>query len=96
MEIALNLVNISIARYCAINKSPGSEWDQEKVQAEKSLNRRKSRTFFLSNFFPPNFFLSHIELEVLQRWQTTNFKAYSKLHILKNGITKNHDTVEIG
>ena len=29
---------------------------RKKVRAEKSLNRRKSRTFFLSNFFPPIFF----------------------------------------
>ena len=29
---------------------------RKKVRAEKSSNRRKSQTFFLSNFFPPNFF----------------------------------------
>ena len=29
---------------------------RKKVRAEKSSNRRKSRTFFLSNFFPPIFF----------------------------------------
>ena len=29
---------------------------RKKVRAEKSSNRRKSRTFFLSNFFPPKFF----------------------------------------
>ena len=29
---------------------------RKKVRAEKSSNRRKSRTFFRSNFFPPNFF----------------------------------------
>ena len=29
---------------------------RKKVRAEKSSNRRKIRTFFLSNFFPPNSF----------------------------------------
>ena len=29
---------------------------RKKVRAEKSLNRRKSRTFFLSDFYPPIFF----------------------------------------
>ena len=32
---------------------------RRKVRAEKSLNRRKSRTFFLSNIFPPIFFGSY-------------------------------------
>ena len=35
------------------NKNGGS---RKKVGAEKSSNRRKSRTFFRSNFFPPIFF----------------------------------------
>ena len=44
---------------------------RRKVRAEKSSSG-KSRTFFLSNFFPLNCF------EFIQRWQTTHFKAYSK------------------
>ena len=37
-----------------------SEGSRKKVQAGKSSNRRKSRTFFL------NFFLVHMEAEVLR------------------------------
>ena len=40
---------------CPSIKSKPAE-SRRKVRAEKSSNRRKSRTFFLSNFFPPKFF----------------------------------------
>ena len=51
---------------------------RKKVWAEKSSNRRKSRTFFLSNFFPTNTFLVYMEAKVVQEWHTTHFKACSK------------------
>ena len=53
---------------------------RKKVRAEKSLNCRKSRTFFPLKLFPSNFFLWliwNMEAEVLQQWQTTHFKACS-------------------
>ena len=43
---------------------------RKKVQAEKSSNRQKCRTFFL------HFFWVHMEPDVLQRWQTTHLKLF--------------------
>ena len=34
-----------------------------------------------------------MEVEVLKQWQTTHFK--SSLQIMKNGMIKSHDSVEI-
>ena len=33
-----------------------AEWKKEKSSSKKSLNRRKSLIFFLTNLFPPNLF----------------------------------------
>ena len=50
----------------------GKKFEQKKVRiAEKS-------NFFPLELFSSNFFLVHMEAEVLQQWQTTHFKACSK------------------
>ena len=54
-------LNIRFFQCCAVSPPklfpPSTMYrDQEKVRAEKSSNCRKSRTFFLSNFFPTNLF----------------------------------------
>ena len=41
--------------HCNVHIYEDGREEGKKVWAEKSLNRRKSRTFFLLNFFPPNF-----------------------------------------
>ena len=51
---------------------------RKKVRTEKVWIAKKSLAFFLSNLFPPIFFLAHMDLKVLQIWQTTHFKACSK------------------
>ena len=58
---------------------------RKKVPAEKSSNYHKSRTFSLSNFFPPNFFGSYGS-----RGATT-----SLFQRMKNEMIKQHDSVEI-
>ena len=41
--------------------------------------------FFSLEHFSSIFFVFHTELEVLQRWQATHFKAYLTLKDKKNG-----------
>ena len=55
-----------------------SRRDQEKSSSGKKFESPKKSNFFPLELFSSNFFLVHIELEVLQRWQTTHFKACSK------------------
>ena len=53
---------------------------RKKVRAEKSSNRRKSRTFFRSNFFPPNFF-----------WFIWNQRCYNNGRPLILKLVPNHE-----
>ena len=44
----------------------------------KKFELPKKSNFFPLELFSSNFFLVHMEAEVLQQWQTTHFKACSK------------------
>ena len=57
---------------------------RKKVRAEKSSNCQKKYELFSSRTFSSIFFEVHTELEVLQRWQATHFKAYLTLKDKKN------------
>ena len=47
----------------------------------------KKSNFFPLELFSSNFFLVHIEAVVLQKWQTTHFKACSKsLRMVKSNM----------
>ena len=50
----------------------GERFDRKKVRIAEKVEPFSGRTFFLQ------FFLVHMEPEVLQQWQTTYFKACSK------------------
>ena len=50
----------------------GKKFERKKVRIAKKVELFSSRTF------SSNFFLVHMEAEVLQQWQTTHFKACSK------------------
>ena len=55
-----------------------TKWDQEKSSSGKKFELPKKSNFFPLELFSSNFFLVHMEAEVLQQWQTTHFKACSK------------------
>ena len=56
-----------------------------RVGSGKKFEVPKKLNFIPLKLFSSNFFLVHRELEVLQRWQTTHFKAYLTLKDKNNG-----------
>ena len=50
----------------------GKKFERKKVRSAEKVELFSSRTFVLQ------FFFVHMEAEVLQQWQTTHFKAWSK------------------
>ena len=53
-------------------------WVEEKSSSRKKFESPKKSSFFSLELFSSKFFLVHMEAVVLQQWQTTHFKAYSK------------------
>ena len=51
--------------------------DQEKSSSGKKFESPKKSNFFSLKLFSSNFFLVHIELEVLQRWLVPNHKEWN-------------------
>ena len=64
--------------FCKIKaKSAQPAWDQEKSSSGKKFESPKKSNFFPLELFSSNFFLVHIELEVLQRWLVPNHKEWN-------------------
>ena len=51
---------------------------EEKSSSGKKVRIAKKVKRFSSQIFPSELFLAHVDLGVLQKWQTTHFKACSK------------------
>ena len=55
-----------------------SHWEQEKGSTGKRFESPKKSNLFPVEPFSSKFFYVHIEAVILQKWQTTHFKACSK------------------
>ena len=72
-ELCMSVSGFSHTMLTKSQRGSGRKFERKKVLITEKINLFSSQTFFLLNEF-----WIHMELEGVQKWQTTHSKVYSK------------------